>query len=952
MGIQALPPTTVRAIGATQVLNDPATVIKELIDNALDADATSIAIEITSNTIDSIQVRDNGHGIPTNDRPLVARPHCTSKISSEDDLTSVGGSSLGFRGEALASVAGLSGSLTINTRVEGEQVATALKINQHGEVEGQELASLPVGTSVKISDFIKAYPVRRQVALKHADRTLRNIKHLLQSYAFTRPHIRLSFRVLKAKTDTFNWTYAPRAGGNADDAAFKIVGAACASQCTWSAIDHKGFALQAFLPRSDADVGKVSNRGSFLSIDLRPVSSSRGTPKQIIKIFRETLKKANASFDGAKEPFIYMEIKCSPASYDANVEPAKDDVLFEDPEVVVQAVRQLFEGIYPSVGDRAAEAAMDQIRRGQGPGHPGKNPNPIIQDHSSNTDSSVQLGSCDDLVVGANPVPEYTRQKAYEEAQTGHEIQQLTRTFRTNMYGCDEEDLDLIDARPPTGRTEANIEEHRQVREDVRLSNPWVMAKLNAKSQPRAAAGNDNHTPIADVAREGLLEPASAHERPPIDLEPSGLPTPYPSSSSPPRQQHFHPSDHVPNLRLARNERVIGSQSLPPPQMTVPSHSSADFDTINPPSAASQQRQVPEHNYDYPALEELPPSGTPLEAIHDASARRRSPRKPMQQPNVNTPFSSPAKRQQQHEGAHSAHQGVGEQRAARNNQNRPYLRNNPGGLVVQGELGDLIHKPRPLTPPRHNRDMRDFVTSLDLTGDNSATPLVESRNYPQPNAGHSMHSRGQPQNETDTEIATNSTGVVCGRGFVPASELDAVQAHFGTAKHGISHQSKRRKTSDSRVLREVSGNATTIMDDDHEGSLLANRRAASRRRSTTGGNKARRTKSSLLPLERIPMGQGVHNTVKKADIEFQTVSRLARKMDQVRSLHGWNEAASDAYNVFSVSSSPLDTTELAAKLRELLVDQVSDEEMVQDLGVLVREALTSCPRGDEEVQSI
>jgi DNA topoisomerase VI subunit B len=100
-----------------------------LIDNALDARATSIAVEIYANTVDSIQVRDNGHGIPPQDRPLVARRYCTSKLTNAEDLASIGGSSLGFRGEALASAAEMSGGMTVTTRVEGEQVATALKID-------------------------------------------------------------------------------------------------------------------------------------------------------------------------------------------------------------------------------------------------------------------------------------------------------------------------------------------------------------------------------------------------------------------------------------------------------------------------------------------------------------------------------------------------------------------------------------------------------------------------------------------------------------------------------------------------------------------------------------------------------------------------------------------------------------------------------------------------------
>jgi len=132
--IAALPPTTTRQIGSGQVLVDPSSVVKELIDNALDARAKSIFVDITANTVDSIQVKDDGHGIPAEDRPLVCRRYCTSKIRDFHDLREVGGKWLGFRGEALSSMAEMSGSLSVTTRVEGEPVAVKLKYDRNGEL--------------------------------------------------------------------------------------------------------------------------------------------------------------------------------------------------------------------------------------------------------------------------------------------------------------------------------------------------------------------------------------------------------------------------------------------------------------------------------------------------------------------------------------------------------------------------------------------------------------------------------------------------------------------------------------------------------------------------------------------------------------------------------------------------------------------------------------------------
>jgi DNA mismatch repair ATPase MutL len=134
-GIKALPPTTVRQLGSSQVLVDANSVVKELIDNALDARATAIFVDIASDTLSSIQVKDNGHGIPAEDRALVCRRYCTSKIRDFHDLRGIGGSWLGFRGEAMASMVEMSGAVDIITRVEGEPVAVLLKYGRNGELE-------------------------------------------------------------------------------------------------------------------------------------------------------------------------------------------------------------------------------------------------------------------------------------------------------------------------------------------------------------------------------------------------------------------------------------------------------------------------------------------------------------------------------------------------------------------------------------------------------------------------------------------------------------------------------------------------------------------------------------------------------------------------------------------------------------------------------------------------
>ncbi|KAL8941067.1 MAG: hypothetical protein Q9211_001968 [Gyalolechia sp. 1 TL-2023] len=233
MSITPLPPQAVHAIGSGQVLTDSTSLVKELVDNALDAQATSINVEISANALDVIQVKDNGYGIAPEDRALVCRRHCTSKIKDLDDLANIGGASLGFRGEALASTVEMSGRVVVTTRIIGEATAVSLKVSRNGQVESEGRVSQAVGTTIRVTDFLQTLPVRRQTALKDPAKQLAKVKRTLQAYAFARPAVRLGLKVLRAKNDKGSWTYAPKSDASVSDVATKILGKKVSDQCQW-----------------------------------------------------------------------------------------------------------------------------------------------------------------------------------------------------------------------------------------------------------------------------------------------------------------------------------------------------------------------------------------------------------------------------------------------------------------------------------------------------------------------------------------------------------------------------------------------------------------------------------------------------------------------------------------------------------------------------------------------
>ncbi|KAL2000014.1 hypothetical protein VTN02DRAFT_3663 [Thermoascus thermophilus] len=480
MPITALPQSTAQAIGSTSALSDACSVVKELLDNAIDASASSIIIEISQNTVDVIQVKDNGHGIPPEDHGLVCRRSFTSKIQSLEDLRKVGGHSLGFRGQALASACEMSGSLTVSTRVATQVVGSSLKYDRAGQLISSERTSHPVGTTVRVADFLKHIPVRRQTALKGASKTLTKIKKTLHAYAIAQPSRRLSLKVLKSRNESSNWTYGPKPNASLVDAALRVAGPEIVSHCTckvWPSEEpeqdveaeddrKKGYKLVAFLPKADADFSKVSNSGQFLSVDGRPMSTSRGTCSEVAKLFKSFIRsaaKSRGSSASLSDPFLCLHIRCPEGSYDANVEPSKDDVLFQDPQILLSLAESLFRHMYgdtDSSGKDAGDARADEISASQG----------LAGRHPAAASSPRRQGS------------EYTSSQA-----TTYRTQLSTfspsrgSTQHTGIY-----DLQLQEA-------DRGASQNR----DLEAENPWSIAKMNVS----ASRNGDTSPPFSTPAR-------------------------------------------------------------------------------------------------------------------------------------------------------------------------------------------------------------------------------------------------------------------------------------------------------------------------------------------------------------------------------------------------------------------------------------------------------------------
>ncbi|KAF5849937.1 hypothetical protein GGP41_005382 [Bipolaris sorokiniana] len=525
-GIAALPPPTIRQLGSGQVIVDPSSVVKELIDNALDARAKSIFVDISANTIDSIQVKDDGHGIPSEDRSLVCRRYCTSKIRDLKDLRELGGRWLGFRGEALASMAEMSSAFNVTTRVEGEPVAVKLKYNRDGELESVTHDSHPVGATVKVTGFFDYIPVRKQTVVKNAAKCLAKIRRLMQAYALARPSIRFRLRVLKAKNSNSDFSYAPRAHADVGDAILKIFGRDCAAQCDFTTAEADGFEIRAFLPKPTAVGSDISGRSSFVAVDARLVSSNHGTIKQMVHACKQRLWKANPSLGGVRNPFFCINIICPPGSYDPNIEPSKDDVMFEDSDIVLGVWEKLLGSFYTE-----AVTNLDN------------------DEPSSSSQQSYQLEPGNAVDQNRD---ETTSELHNTSGQNEASVSAPQPGWRHSMYGIDEEDLEFLqDDRTP-------VIDEEEGRHTAEVSNPWTIARMNAAIKPRGAASNRQLLSLAKSTRN--VDSSSSASK--IPATPNRV-----VSVEPLTPQTSSKANTVQSLLDDELERSI--QRLPPPSSVV-----------------------------------------------------------------------------------------------------------------------------------------------------------------------------------------------------------------------------------------------------------------------------------------------------------------------------------------------------------------------------------------------
>ncbi len=323
--IAALPDLLISQIAAGEVVERPASAVKELLENALDAGATEIIVRIEGGGISRIAITDNGNGIPQEQLSLAVMRHATSKIASLDDLEAV--ASLGFRGEALASIAAVS-NMTVTSRVRGQ--ASAFQIhNQGGGWQTSPAAGEP-GTTIDVRSLYFNTPARRKF-LKTESTEYAHCAEVVHRLAMAYPAV--SFQLHRDTRLVSRWPVSAW-----EDRVLSILPEAMLSACKPIDVSAGDLRLQGVLGLPEVARGRAD--AQYVYVNGRFVKD---------KLLSHAIRAAYEDvLHGDKYPSYALFLSIAPQAVDVNVHPAKTEVRFRDSRMVHEWVRRTVAGLLSS----------------------------------------------------------------------------------------------------------------------------------------------------------------------------------------------------------------------------------------------------------------------------------------------------------------------------------------------------------------------------------------------------------------------------------------------------------------------------------------------------------------------------------------------------------------------------------------------------------------------------
>ncbi len=326
MPIKVLPEEVAGKIAAGEVIERPASVVKELVENSIDAGAADIKVEMRQGGRRLIRVIDDGEGIPAEDVRLAFERYATSKLETVEDLANI--TTLGFRGEALPSIAAVS-QVTVITRAKGEEMGTLLRL-EGGRVVRHEGKGAAQGMVVTVENLFYNTPARLKFLRSQATEG-RHISELVTCYAMAYPELRFSL-VSEGRT-----AFQSKGSGKLYDVLVDVYGLEIAQQmleisgdsATKSVINVHGFVSDPALHRSDGRHVTILVNGRWVRDRLLNYA--------IREAYHTLLPRG-------RHPIVVLKVELSPAQVDINVHPAKSEIRFRNSGevfgIVQRAVRQ------------------------------------------------------------------------------------------------------------------------------------------------------------------------------------------------------------------------------------------------------------------------------------------------------------------------------------------------------------------------------------------------------------------------------------------------------------------------------------------------------------------------------------------------------------------------------------------------------------------------------------
>ena len=344
MPIQLLSPQLANQIAAGEVVERPASVVKELLENSLDAGATKIEIDIEKGGHKRIRIKDNGSGIVKSELQLALSRHATSKITTLDDLEQI--LSLGFRGEALASISSVS-RLTLTSRTESQGEAWQAYCEGREMAVNIQPAAHPVGTTIDVADLFYNTPARRKF-LRTEKTEFQHIEEVIKRIALSYPKV--SF-VLKHNDKVAKRFIADKAGSLATRIG-AVVGQKFVQNAVHISTEYEGLHIDAWL--GNEAMLRSSNDCQFSFVNGRGMRD---------KLIMHAIRQAYESVWGVVEqPSFVVYLTVNPKDVDVNVHPAKHEVRFQQGRLVHDFICKTVSDALHAMTDEQPLSGMDENR--------------------------------------------------------------------------------------------------------------------------------------------------------------------------------------------------------------------------------------------------------------------------------------------------------------------------------------------------------------------------------------------------------------------------------------------------------------------------------------------------------------------------------------------------------------------------------------------------------------